>query len=66
VNTASRIEAMTKEYAAQLVLSEDVADKAGVDLTGFPAHELAVRGRSEPIRAIVVARTADLPPRHTA
>jgi adenylate cyclase len=66
VNTASRIEAMTKEYAAQLVLSEDVADKAGVDLSGFPAHELAVRGRSEPIRAIVVARTADLPPRHTA
>jgi adenylate cyclase len=60
VNTASRIEAMTKEYKAQLVLSEDVARNAGVDLSGFPAHELSVRGREEPIRAIVVARTAEL------
>jgi adenylate cyclase len=60
VNTASRIEAMTKEYKAQLVLSEDVATRAGIDLDGFTTHELPVRGRMEPIRAVVKLRTSDL------
>jgi adenylate cyclase len=61
VNTASRLEAATKEYAAQLVLSEAVADRAGIDLTAFPSHEIGVRGRSETITARVVARARDLP-----
>ena len=55
VNTASRLETLTKEYACQLVVSEDVARCAGVDLSAFPADEIGVRGRTRPIRVYVVA-----------
>ncbi len=65
VNTASRLEALTKEYGCQLVVSEDVARSAGLDLSAFPTHELEVRGRSRPVRIHVVpdARALEaLPP----
>ena len=61
VNTASRIESMTKEYKAQLMLSQSVADHAGIDLSNFPSHRLDVRGRSEDITARVVVNASDLP-----
>jgi adenylate cyclase len=46
VNTASRLESMTKEFHSQLVVSDDVAVQAGVDLSRFPMHTIQVRGRS--------------------
>ncbi len=61
VNTASRLETMTKEYRAQLVVSEEVAASAGVDLSGYPSHELEVRGRSEPVHVRVIADATGLP-----
>jgi adenylate cyclase len=61
VNTASRIESMTKEYKAQLMLSQSVADHAGIDLSSFPSHQLDVRGRSEDITARVIVNAKDLP-----
>ncbi len=61
VNTASRLEALTKEYRAQLLVSDTVSRKAGMDLSAFPRHELDVRGRSETISAHVVINAQDLP-----
>ena len=61
VNTASRLEAMTKEFRAQLVVSQDVAERAGVDLTDHPRHEIEVRGREEPIAVRVVEMAEQLP-----
>ena len=61
VNTASRLEAMTKDYGAQLVVSETVAEAAGIDLSGFPSHRLDVRGRTQAIQARVIANARDLP-----
>lgn len=61
VNTASRLETMTKEYKAQLVVSEAVAQLANVDLSVFPSQDIDVRGRSETITARVVVTAADLP-----
>lgn len=61
VNTASRFEAMTKEHKAQLVVSDTVADHAGVDLSSFPRHQLDVRGRSETISAHVIINAQELP-----
>jgi adenylate cyclase len=55
VNTASRLEAMTKEFGAQLVVSETVVTKAGLDATVFPRREIEVRGRKEPIAIRIVA-----------
>ncbi len=61
VNTASRLESLTKDYNCQLVLSEAVAERAGVALPGFARHEIVVRGREEKMAIRVVPSAKDLP-----
>ena len=61
VNTASRLEAATKEFGAELVLSQRVADLAGLDLTRFEVRETVVRGRSEPLAVRIVGAARELP-----
>jgi adenylate cyclase len=46
VHVASRLEQLTKEYGCTLVVSEQVALRAGVDPRPFPRHELTVRNRA--------------------
>ena len=60
VNTASRLEAMTKEYGAQLILSEDVTREAGASVSAYDQHEIVVRGRDEAVKVFVVKNAADL------
>ena len=45
VNTAARLQELTKTYGVRAVISEVVARGAGLDVTGYPAHEIEVRGR---------------------
>jgi adenylate cyclase len=45
VNTASRLEALTKDFAVQLILSETLAEAAGLDCARFLRQEIDVRGR---------------------
>jgi adenylate cyclase len=54
VNTASRLEALTKDYACQLVVSEAVAIRAALDLSEFAADEVTVRGRDEKLRIRII------------
>jgi len=61
VNTASRLEAMTKALGAQLVVSAPVARFAGVDLSDFPLREIEVRGRARPLEVRVVKSALTLP-----
>jgi adenylate cyclase len=61
VNTASRLEALTKEFQAQLVLSDSVAQRAGVDLGAFPQEEIEVRGRQGRLAVRVVRSALALP-----
>ena len=61
VNTASRLEAITKDYGAELVISETAAQCACIDLTGFPVHDLVVRGRRGTIYAYVIEDAQSLP-----
>jgi len=61
VNTASRLEAMTKEAGAQLVVSDDVAMRAGVDLSGFALQAVSVRGRAGIINVRRVVSALELP-----
>ena len=61
VNTASRLEAMTKEFGAQLIVSAPLAAHAGVDLGGFMHLQIDVRGRSQPLDIHVVASALELP-----
>ena len=61
VNTASRLEALTKDFEAELVLSEPVATRAGLDLSAFPRREIELRGRAGRLAVFVVGDTASLP-----
>ena len=61
VNTASRLETLTKDYGAELVLSQAVADHAGLAIDAYERHEVTLRGRDQPLTVIVVKRGADLP-----
>jgi adenylate cyclase len=60
VNTASRLEALTKEYGSQLVVSEEVALAADMDLSAYRSEEVQVRGRTQPLHIRVVASALDL------
>jgi adenylate cyclase len=70
VNTASRLESMTKEFHAQLIFSEEVASRAQVDPARFDRHEIEVRGRTTllPVRVVMSAHDLlpVLAPRETA
>jgi len=45
VNTASRLESLTKEFGVELVVSQELLDGAGVDLPTAPRHDVEIRGR---------------------
>lgn len=62
VNTASRVEALTKDFECQLVVSEDVAACAGVDLAAYPRHAIQVGGRGTPLSIHVIPSALDLAP----
>ena len=45
VNIASRLETLTKEYAVELVVSQELLDRAGIDLAAYESHDVEIRGR---------------------
>jgi adenylate cyclase len=61
VNTAARLEEATKRFGCQLVVSARVGEKAQVNLSPFPLHELEVRGTSRSIAVHAVRDVRDLP-----
>ena len=60
VHVASRLEALTKEYQCELVVSERVLSRAGLAGADYPRHELTVRNREAPLRIAVVAEARGL------
>jgi adenylate cyclase len=54
VHVASRLEGLTKEYHCQMVLSEQVSVRVGLNLKAYPRHEITVRNRTEPLAIYVV------------
>jgi adenylate cyclase len=62
VNTASRLESLTREFRAQLVVSETVLSEASLDLgAAVPAREIEIRGRSERLAVRIVENARTLP-----
>jgi adenylate cyclase len=61
VNTAARLEGLTKDYDCPIILSRRAALAAGLDLTGHTLHEVAVRGRAEPVQFYALAAVPELP-----
>ena len=66
VNTASRLEALTKDYECDLVVSDETVARAGLDLSGFPRYEIEIRGKRELLAVRTLERAADLPLRGAA
>ena len=54
VNTASRLESLTKEHECQLVMSADTARLAQLSLDDLPRATLSIRGRTQPIEVGIV------------
>ncbi|HEY9569189.1 MAG TPA: adenylate/guanylate cyclase domain-containing protein, partial [Thalassobaculum sp.] len=61
VNTASRLEAMSKAHDAQLIVSQALVEAAGADLGTAPTREIDIRGRTGSLAVRVVAEAAALP-----
>lgn len=60
VNVASRLQDLTKEYHCQLIVSDEVAKRAGLNGGDLPRHELTVRNRSEALAIFVVENVEQL------
>lgn len=54
VNVASRLQDLGKEYSCQLVISEQVAQQAGLDVSSVPRDDLKVRNRREALTIFVI------------
>ena len=61
VHVAARLEQATKDYTAQLVVSEATAHHAAIDLSRFPAHNLTVHNRTGQISVRIIDRVKNLP-----
>jgi adenylate cyclase len=62
VNLTSRLEQLTKDYDCELVISEEAALRAGLDVGGLPRRELAVRNRAGTLAVYTVPSVDALAP----
>ncbi len=60
VNTASRLEEMTKTLQAQVVLSDDVVRHGGITVDDAQSHEVEIRGRVHPLAVRALSADAVL------
>jgi adenylate cyclase len=61
VNVAARLEALTKEFDVEMVVSTRLAERAGIDLGTFEERQIEIRGRRRPLRVRLVADARTLP-----
>ncbi|MFM8768638.1 MAG: adenylate/guanylate cyclase domain-containing protein, partial [Rubrivivax sp.] len=61
VNTASRLESLSKDHGAPLLASQAVFDAAGLVPAPGEPHEVALRGRTQTLAVRAVADVASLP-----
>jgi len=60
VNTASRLETLTKEFGVELVVSQELLDQAGIDFGAYERHEVEIRGRQGRLAVRAVKSAAAL------
>jgi adenylate cyclase len=60
VNIASRLEALTKEFSAELVVSQELLDQAGVDLGAYERHDVEIRGRQGRLTVRAIKQVSEL------
>jgi len=57
----SRLESLSKNFACELVVSEQTVSRAGLDLSAFPQHEIEIRGKRETLAIRTLTRAEELP-----
>jgi adenylate cyclase len=60
VNTAARLENLTKEYDCPLIISRRAAEAAQLDLSAHPLHEVAVKGRVEKVQFYALSEVPEV------
>jgi adenylate cyclase len=60
VNTAARLESLTKDYDCALVLSRPAAAAAGLDLGAHDLHECVVKGRQQSVQFYALKAVPEL------
>ena len=60
VNTASRLEGIAKEHDAELAVSSEILDGAGMKVEAALRQEISLRGRAQPGRASIFADAREL------
>ncbi len=61
VNTASRLESLTKEFAVELVVSEELLERGGIaTLADQPLREVDIRGRQGKLGVRTIKKASDL------
>lgn len=58
INAASRLEGAAKDFDAELVVSAELAGRAGLDLAGHARRSIPIRGRAKPIEVWVMERVS--------
>ncbi|MEM9278206.1 MAG: adenylate/guanylate cyclase domain-containing protein [Pseudomonadota bacterium] len=62
VNTASRLEALTKQFGVQLVVSESTLHASGIDTGNFLAKDVEVRGKTGLLPVKILASAREMTP----
>jgi adenylate cyclase len=60
VNTANRLESLTKEFGAQLIVSQKTEKLARADLSAYEANSVEIRGRAQPLAIKVIQSALDI------
>lgn len=60
VNTASRLQDETKQFACQLIISDRLAQLAGMDVSAFRREEISVRNRTSTIAIHIIENVESL------
>lgn len=61
VNTAARLEALTKQKGCQLIVSAEAARLAGLETADYQSAASPIRGLKEPLDIVMVKAARDLP-----
>jgi adenylate cyclase len=60
INAASRLEGLAKELDVELVISEDLATRAGLDLSSRNRQIVSIRGRAAPLGSWIIPEAESL------
>ena len=60
VNTASRLEAMTKDHGCQLIVSHAAFQRSGAAVKDLRPQAVSVRGLDDPLEVVAIGRARDL------